>query len=75
MNQSEAWYQWPLTLHIIFHHNTHMEVTDFHHSTSLFIAQVKTEGIIQIDFEFQEVKFWRLSCVLTLNVDVLYMIR
>ena len=27
-------------------------------------AGKKTEGIIQIDFKFQEVKFWRLSCTL-----------
>ena len=32
---------------------------------NVIIAQVKTEGIIQIDIEFQEVKFWRLSCALT----------
>ena len=34
-------------------------------SHNVITAQVKTEGIIQIDFEYQGAKFWRLYCAWT----------
>ena len=38
----------------------HARTVEAHYSHNVITAQVKTEGIIRIDFEFQGDKFWKL---------------